>query len=79
VAPRRYADLRPCLADAQPTAFKDIGKLCSDLLSKDYKVGTNTVEVKSKVPNGVVSRACPVPAAAAARACMQPIACSEEC
>jgi voltage-dependent anion channel protein 2 len=36
-----------------PTAFKDIGKLCSDLLSKDYKTGSNSVEVKSKVPNGI--------------------------
>ena len=29
------------------------GKLCSDLLSKDYKVGKTTVEVKSKTPSGV--------------------------
>jgi len=36
-----------------PTAFKDIGKLCSDLLTKDYKTGTNTIDVKSKVPNGI--------------------------
>lgn len=35
------------------TAFKDIGKACSDLLSKDYKVGKNTVEVKTKTANGV--------------------------
>jgi len=35
------------------TAFKDIGKACSDLLTKDYKVGKNTVEVKSKTSNGV--------------------------
>jgi len=35
------------------TAFKDIGKACSDLLSKDYKVGKTTVEVKSKTPSGV--------------------------
>jgi voltage-dependent anion channel protein 2 len=35
------------------TAFKDIGKACSDLLTKDYKVGKNTVEVKAKTPNGV--------------------------
>lgn len=34
-------------------AFKDIGKLCSDLLNKDFKVGKNTVEVKSKTPNNV--------------------------
>jgi len=37
----------------QCTAFKDIGKACSDLLSKDYKVGKTTVEVKSKTPSGV--------------------------
>jgi len=37
----------------KPVAFKDIGKTCSDLLSKDYKVGKNTVELKSKTPNGV--------------------------
>merc|ERR1711920_37920 len=35
------------------TPFKDIGKACSDLLSKDYKVGKNTVEVKTKTANGV--------------------------
>jgi len=35
------------------TPFKDIGKACSDLLSKDYTVGKNTVEVKSKTSNGV--------------------------
>jgi len=35
------------------TAFKDIGKACSDLLSKDYTVGKSTVEVKSKTSNGV--------------------------
>jgi voltage-dependent anion channel protein 2 len=35
------------------TAFKDIGKACSDLLTKDYKVGKSTVEVKSKTSNGV--------------------------
>jgi voltage-dependent anion channel protein 2 len=35
------------------TVFKDIGKLCNDLLSKDYKVGKNVVEVKSKTPSGV--------------------------
>jgi len=35
------------------TVFKDIGKLCNDLLSKDYKVGKATVEVKSKTPSGV--------------------------
>jgi voltage-dependent anion channel protein 2 len=35
------------------TAFKDIGKACSDLLTKDYKVGKNTVEVKTKTSNGV--------------------------
>jgi voltage-dependent anion channel protein 2 len=36
-----------------PVAFKDIGKSCSDLLTKDYKVGKNTVELKSKTPNGI--------------------------
>mmetsp|Transcript_58999 Transcript_58999/g.97541 ORF Transcript_58999/g.97541 Transcript_58999/m.97541 type:complete len:287 (+) Transcript_58999:60-920(+) len=35
------------------TPFKDIGKACTDLLSKDYKVGKNTVEIKSKAANGV--------------------------
>jgi len=34
-------------------AFKDLGKKCSDLLSKEYKVGKHTVEVKSKTANGV--------------------------
>ena len=29
------------------------GKLCNDLLTKDYKVGKTTVEVKSKTPAGV--------------------------
>jgi voltage-dependent anion channel protein 2 len=35
------------------TVFKDIGKTCSDLLTKDYKTGKNSVEVKSKTSNGV--------------------------
>jgi len=35
------------------TVYKDIGKACSDLLSKDYKVGKTIVEVKSKTPSGV--------------------------
>ena len=35
------------------TVFKDIGKLCSDLLSKDYKVGKTIVEVESKTPAGI--------------------------
>jgi len=35
------------------TVFKDMGKACSDLLSKDYKVGKTTVEVKSNTPSGV--------------------------
>lgn len=35
------------------TAFKDIGKACSDLLTKDYKVGKSTVELKTKTPNGI--------------------------
>jgi len=34
-------------------AVKDLGKAGSDLLSKDYKVGKTTVEVKSKTPSGV--------------------------
>ena len=29
------------------------GKLCNDLLTKDYKVGKTTVEVKSKTPMGI--------------------------
>jgi voltage-dependent anion channel protein 2 len=43
---------------AKPVAFKDIGKTCKDLLTKDYDVGKNTVELESKTPNGIV-RACP--------------------
>jgi len=35
------------------TAFKDIGKSASDLLTKDFKVGKNTVELKTKVPQGI--------------------------
>jgi voltage-dependent anion channel protein 2 len=35
------------------TVFKDIGKLCNDLLTKDYKVGKTTIEVKSKTASGV--------------------------
>jgi len=35
------------------TVYKDIGKVCSDLLSKDFTVGKNSVEVKSKLPSGV--------------------------
>lgn len=35
------------------TPFKDIGKACSDLLTKDYTVGKNVLEVKSKTANGV--------------------------
>lgn len=35
------------------TVFKDIGKACNDLLSKDFKVGKTTVEVKSKTSTGV--------------------------
>ena len=31
---------------------------CADLLTKDYDVGKNTVELESKTPNGIV-RACP--------------------
>jgi len=34
------------------TAFKDIGKACSDLLSKDFKVDETTIEVKSNASNG---------------------------
>jgi len=34
------------------TAFKDIGKACSDLLSKDFSVGETTIEVKSNASNG---------------------------
>jgi voltage-dependent anion channel protein 2 len=37
------------------TIYKDIGKACSDLLSKDYKVGKNTIEVKTKLPSGVTA------------------------
>jgi voltage-dependent anion channel protein 2 len=32
---------------------KDIGKTCSDLLSKDFTVGKSVLEVKSKTANGV--------------------------
>jgi len=35
------------------TVFKDIGKACSDLLSKDFKTGKTTVELKSETPSGV--------------------------
>jgi voltage-dependent anion channel protein 2 len=38
---------------AKPVAFKDIGKTCKDLLTKDYDVGKNTVELESKTPNGI--------------------------
>jgi len=34
-------------------AFKDLGKLCSDLLGKDYKVGKSVVDLKTKTPNGI--------------------------
>lgn len=34
-------------------AFKDIGKAANDLLTKDLKVGKNTVELKTKVPQGI--------------------------
>jgi voltage-dependent anion channel protein 2 len=33
--------------------FKDIGKACNDLLTKDFKVGKTTVELKSKTASGV--------------------------
>jgi len=33
--------------------FKDIGKSCSDLLSKDFDTGKNKLEVKTKTSNGV--------------------------
>ena len=36
------------------TIYKDIGKSCGDLLSKDFKVGKTTVELKSKTASGVV-------------------------
>jgi len=35
------------------TIYKDIGKSCGDLLSKDFKVGKTTVELKSKTASGV--------------------------
>lgn len=35
------------------TVFKDIGKACNDLLSKDFKVGKTIVEVKSSTASGV--------------------------
>jgi voltage-dependent anion channel protein 2 len=34
-------------------AFKDIGKAANDLLTKDFKTGKNTVELKTKTPNGI--------------------------
>jgi len=37
----------------KPVVFKDLGKSASDLLTKDFKVGQNTVEVKTKTSNGV--------------------------
>jgi len=33
--------------------YKDIGKTCSDLLSKDFDTGKNKLEVKTKTSNGV--------------------------
>ena len=36
------------------TVFKDIGKACNDLLTKDFKVGKTTVELKSTTSSGVV-------------------------
>jgi len=38
-----------------PPAFKDIGKTASDLLGKDYPIGSTRLEVKTKASNGVVS------------------------
>lgn len=35
------------------TPFKDLGKTCSDLLSKDFTVGKHICEVKTKTANGV--------------------------
>lgn len=35
------------------TIFKDIGKACGDLLSKDFGVGSTTVELKTKTSNGM--------------------------
>jgi voltage-dependent anion channel protein 2 len=35
------------------TTFKDLGKACSDLLSKEFDVGKTTVEVKSPTASGV--------------------------
>ena len=36
-----------------PAVFKDLGKLANDLLTKDYKLGKSTVEVKTKTANNV--------------------------
>jgi len=33
--------------------FKDIGKTCSDVLTKDFDTGKNKLEVKTKTSNGV--------------------------
>jgi voltage-dependent anion channel protein 2 len=38
-----------------PATYSDIGKAASDLLSKDFPVGTFKLESKTTAPNGVVS------------------------
>ena len=45
---------RLACVDSRPASqFKDIGKACSDLLSKDFKVGKTTVEVETKTSSGI--------------------------
>ncbi|GAC94669.1 outer mitochondrial membrane protein [Pseudozyma hubeiensis SY62] len=39
-----------------PPSWKDLGKAAGDLLSKDYPIHGNSLEVKTKTPNGVTFR-----------------------
>lgn len=41
---------------AVPPSWKDMGKLASDILSKDMPIHGSTLEVKTKAPNGVTFR-----------------------
>jgi hypothetical protein len=44
---------RPFDPRSAASQFKDIGKACSDLLSKDFKTGKTTVEIESKTSSGI--------------------------
>lgn len=37
-----------------PPSYKDLGKAANDLLGKDYPLGTQTLELKTRAPNGVL-------------------------